>query len=73
MPEDISGTEEVLRFIAEEISKDTYISLMAQYRPVYKAIDIPPINRRITREEYRKAVEIARSLGLRNVWTQMAL
>ena len=73
MPEDISGTEEVLKFIAEEISKDTYISLMAQYRPVYKAIDIPPINRRITREEYKKAIEIARSLGLRNVWTQMVL
>jgi len=70
MPEDVSGTEEVLRFIAEEISKDTYISLMAQYRPMYKAIDIPIINRRITREEYKRAIEIAKSLGLRNVWTQ---
>lgn len=70
MPEDVSGTEEVLRFIAEEISKDTYISLMAQYRPMYKAIDIPIINRRITREEYKRAIEIAKDLGLRNVWTQ---
>lgn len=71
MPNDVSGTEEVLRFIAEEVSKDTYISLMAQYRPMYKAIDIPTINRRITREEYRKAIEIAKDLGLRNVWTQL--
>ncbi len=71
MPDDISGTEEVLRFISEEISKDTYISLMAQYRPMYKAISFPPINRRISREEYKKAVEIAKILGLRNVWTQM--
>lgn len=73
MPEDISGTEEILRFIAEEISRDTYISLMAQYRPSYRAVDIPPLNRRITREEYKKALEIAKKLGLRNVWTQMVL
>lgn len=73
MPEDISGTESVLKFIAEEISKDTYISLMAQYRPEYKAQDFPPLNRRITREEYKRAIEIAKNLGLRNVWTQMVL
>lgn len=73
MPGDISGTEEILRFIAEEISRDTYISLMAQYRPSYRAVDIPPLNRRITREEYKKALEIAKKLGLRNVWTQMVL
>lgn len=71
MPEDVSGTEDILRFIAEEISKDAYISLMAQYRPMYKAINMPPINRRISREEYKKAIEIAKSLGLRNVLTQM--
>lgn len=73
MPEDINGTEGVLKFIAEEISKDTYISLMAQYRPEYKAQDFPPLNRRITREEYKRAIEIAKNLGLRNVWTQMVL
>lgn len=73
MPEDISGTEDILRFIAEELSKDTYISLMAQYRPEYRAINVPPLNRRITREEYKKAIEIAQNLGLRNVWTQMVL
>ncbi len=73
MPEDISGTEDVLKFIAEEISKDTYISLMAQYRPEYKARNIYPLNRRITREEYKRALEIAKNLGLRNVWTQMVL
>lgn len=73
MPDDISGTEDVLRFIAEEISKDTYISLMAQYRPMYRAQDFPPLNRRITREEYKRALEIAKNLGLRNVWTQTVL
>lgn len=73
MPEDISGTEDVLKFIAEEISKDTYISLMAQYRPEYKARNIPPLNRRITSKEYKRALEIAKNLGLKNVWTQMVL
>lgn len=73
MPEDISGTEDILKFIAEEISKDTYISLMAQYRPEHKARNLPPLNRKITSKEYKRAVEIAKNLGLRNVWTQMVL
>jgi putative pyruvate formate lyase activating enzyme len=67
MPEGVAGTGEVVKFIAERISPDTYLNLMDQYRPCYKACDDQIINRRITAEEYRKALEAARSAGLRRL------
>lgn len=66
-PKNVAGTEKIMKFIAEEISKDTYINIMEQYRPYYKAIGDPVIGRRITSEEYRQAVEIARKYGLRRI------
>ncbi len=67
MPEGIAGTEEVVRFIAEEISPNTYTNIMDQYHPCYKAFDHPPLNRRITSEEYRAAIEAAIQAGLRRI------
>ena len=70
MPEDVSGTEDVLRFICEKISPDTYISLMDQYFPCYKVLDDTLLSRRITREEYEKAKFLVRKYGLENGWVQ---
>ena len=67
MPEGIAGTEGVVRFIAEEISPNTYTNIMDQYHPCYKALDHPPLNRRITSEEYRAAIEAAIRAGLRRI------
>lgn len=67
MPGHIEDAKEVLSFIAEEISLDTYVNVMAQYRPHYKAKTddrYADINRRITREEYREVVDHARTVGL---------
>ena len=64
LPEGLSGTGELVRFLAEEISPDTYINVMAQYRPCYRAMDYVPLRRRITREEYRQAVDLTRAGGL---------
>src|SRR5260221_1162518 len=57
MPEDISGTREVLRWIAEELGPDTPVSLMDQYFPAWKAVNDPVLNRRLTWEEYRTALD----------------
>ena len=57
MPEDISGTREVLRWIAEELGRDTPVSLMDQYFPAWKAVNDPVLNRRLTWEEYRTAID----------------
>ncbi|OGP65760.1 MAG: radical SAM protein [Deltaproteobacteria bacterium RBG_16_42_7] len=59
LPEGLAGTEEVVRFLAGEISPNTYTNIMAQYYPCFKAVELPPLDRRITNEEYRKAVKAA--------------
>ncbi|MBS7651079.1 radical SAM protein [Candidatus Bathyarchaeota archaeon] len=64
LPEDGAGSEEVLRFIAEEISKNTYINIMDQYRPMYKAYKYDGLKRRPTFEEYGRVVKLARKFGL---------
>ena len=64
LPENISGSEKVLKFIAEEISKNTCINIMDQYRPCYKAADFKELNRRPTLQEYNSVVDLAKRLGL---------
>ncbi|MGC9323752.1 MAG: radical SAM protein [Desulfomonilia bacterium] len=64
MPGGIAGTEQIMHFLAEEISKHTYVNVMDQYHPCYRAHDDALIDRRITREEYMSAVESARNAGL---------
>ena len=56
--------EEVMKFLADELSPHTYVNVMAQYRPCYRAHELPPLNRRITQAEYREAVQAALDVGL---------
>lgn len=70
LPNNISGTEKIMRFIAQEISTDTYISLMSQYLPYYKASQFKEISRRLTKEEYEEAKKIMEKYGLTNGWVQ---
>jgi len=65
LPNNLAATREVMRFLATEISRDTYVNIMDQYRPAHKAFDRPDIGRWITREEYEEALRIAREEGLR--------
>ncbi len=65
LPDDLAGTAETVRFLREQISPHTYINVMDQYRPCYRAHDLPPLNRRITAEEYARAVQHAQEAGLR--------
>jgi putative pyruvate formate lyase activating enzyme len=53
-----------MKFLAEELSRDTYVNIMDQYRPCYKAHEHPTLSRRITRLEYDEAVRLARKAGL---------
>ncbi|MEK6528762.1 MAG: radical SAM protein [Nitrospirota bacterium] len=67
LPEGMAGTEEAARFLAEEISPNTYTNIMAQYYPCYKAVEHPPLDRRVTNSEYRKAVKAAITAGLKRL------
>lgn len=64
LPNRIAGTEDVLKFVAENLSKTTYINLMRQYRPEYKASEFPELARQIKSGEYSEAVGWARKYGL---------
>lgn len=67
MPNNVSGTREVMRWIAQHLPVNTYVNIMSQYRPAYRASEFPAIARRITREEYENAVRYARDAGLTNL------
>jgi len=71
LPGDVSGTEETLEFIAKEVSCESFISLMAQYFPAHRAAQFPPLDRRITRDEYARALRKMRELGLTQGWAQL--
>lgn len=64
MPGDIAGTEKVLEFIADEISPNTYVNVMDQYRPCGDAHKDEYTNRRLSSREFREAMEAARRAGL---------
>ncbi|MBC7079269.1 MAG: radical SAM protein [Methanothrix sp.] len=63
LPDNLAGTDEVVRFISE-LSKNTYINIMDQYRPEYRADRYRELSRRITLSEYREALRLARAAGL---------
>ena len=67
MPNDVGGSKEVMSWIAENLPLDTYVNIMSQYRPMYKASEYRQIDRPINRREYREVVEHARGLGLTNL------
>lgn len=67
LPEGIAGTAGVVNFIAEDISKNTYINIMDQYHPCFKAFDNPPLDRRITGGEYSEAIRMAVESGLTRI------
>lgn len=64
MPGGLAGTREVMRFIAKEISPNSYVNIMDQYWPYGDAYRYPEINRRITSAEYEEAIRIAHEEGL---------
>jgi putative pyruvate formate lyase activating enzyme len=64
LPDGLSGTDQIARFLAQEVSRDTYINVMDQYRPCYKAGELSPLDRPITGAEYEQALQQARAAGL---------
>jgi len=67
MPSYVEDSKRILDFIAEEISKNSYVNIMFQYFPHYKAKDFPEIARRPTIKEYMEVVDYAKSIGLRRI------
>ena len=64
LPNRLAGTQDVVRFLAQEISTNTYLNIMAQYHPGYKAFDIPQLARAVNRQEFLEAIDLAHQQGL---------
>lgn len=70
LPDNLSGSTETLLWIAENLPRTGAISLMYQYSPLHEAAKHPPLNRRVTREEYEEVIDVAWELGLENAFIQ---
>jgi len=64
LPNGLSGTRRVLEFIASDVSSDSYVNLMAQYRPAYKAYQHPELARHPSHDEFADAVRCALKVGI---------
>jgi putative pyruvate formate lyase activating enzyme len=64
LPGDLAGTAETMRWLSCEVSPDTAVNVMRQYYPCYKASEHPPLDRRVTAEEWAAALRATRDAGL---------
>ena len=70
LPNNIENSKKVLKWIKENISKEVYISIMAQYFPTYKAEQIQELNRKLTKEEWKKIEKYVQELNIENGYIQ---
>ena len=70
LPNNIENSKKVLKWIKENMNKDVYVSVMAQYFPTYKAKQIRDINRKLTKEEYEKVENYLYDLDIENGYIQ---
>jgi putative pyruvate formate lyase activating enzyme len=69
LPGYLGNSRRCLQFLAD-LSPDTFVSIMSQYSPQYKACDYPEIDRTLTQDEYDQVVDLALELGLENAFVQ---
>ena len=65
MPKDLAGTKDMMKFIAEELSTDSFVNIMAQYRPCHLAYKYNELKRGITHSEFLNALKIAKDAGIK--------
>ncbi len=64
LPQNLADSDEIMRFISQEVSSNTYVNVMAQYYPAHKAYHYEELSRRISSEEFQNAIDAAKSAGL---------
>ena len=73
MPDDMAGTREAMHFLAKEVSTNTYVNIMNQYRPCGRAYEHPKLDRSVSRVEYTRAIEAAREEGIERLDERVSL
>jgi len=64
MPNNLAGTSAIMEFISEKLSRDSYVNIMAQYRPCYRAGEYPELLKPVTRSDMSTAYSVAKKVGL---------
>jgi putative pyruvate formate lyase activating enzyme len=64
LPHGLAGTKEIMKFIAKDISPNSYVNVMAQYHPHHKAFQTPQLARPLLKQEFLEAIELAERAGL---------
>lgn len=67
LPHGLAGTKGIVHFLSEEVSRSTYVNIMPQYHPCYKALEVPSLGRRISSAEFSEALSFAGKAGLGRV------
>jgi putative pyruvate formate lyase activating enzyme len=67
LPRGLAGSRQVIDFLAEEISRDTFLNIMDQYHPAWRAGELHELNRRVYQEEVIEVREYALARGLRRL------
>jgi putative pyruvate formate lyase activating enzyme len=67
LPNDLAGTSEIVSFLAKQVSTNTYLNIMSQYRPAFNARRFPKLSRPVKTDEYRSAVQMAVAAGLQRL------
>ncbi|MDE5939911.1 MAG: radical SAM protein [Lachnospiraceae bacterium] len=70
LPGCVRDSRQLLRYLHETYKNDIYVSIMNQYTPLSQVSDIPPLNRRVSAEEYRRIVDYAIRIGIENGFIQ---
>lgn len=70
LPNNVDNSKKVLKWIKENLPKNTYISVMAQYFPTYKAKDMIDLNRKLTKEEWEEIEDYIYELEIENGYVQ---
>ncbi len=70
LPNNIENSKKVLKWIKENLPKEIYISIMAQYFPTYKAKNVENLNRKLTPKEWKEIQDYIENLGFENGFIQ---
>ena len=64
LPHGLAGTRQVMKFVAERVSTNTYVNIMPQYRPCGRAAEIKELSQHLSQKDFQAALEAARQEGI---------
>lgn len=70
LPNELAGSELIFKFLSQSVSKNVFLNILDQYRPCFKAALHPKLSRRITKEEFKEAVKLAKKYGLTRIYKE---